>query len=121
MRQKKKRSSQKKKKTLKLQKTFEKVRILSLATPRVRKQLVQQGGREIVDCISECCVNILKGNVRLSPKQKSCLSKHKQKLREIAKKKVSLKQKKQIIQHGGFPLGAILAPVASVLGSLLFR
>ena len=35
--------------------------------------------------------------------------------------KVSLKQKKQIIQHGGFALGTILAPVASVLGSLLFR
>ena len=64
-----KQSSQKKKKTLKLRKTIEKVRILSLATPCVRKQLVQQGGREIVDCISECCVNILKGNVRLTPKQ----------------------------------------------------
>ena len=108
-----------KKKTSKLRKTFEKVRILSLATPRVRKQLVQRGGREIIDCISECCVNILKGNVHLTPKQKSCLTKHKQKLREIAKRKISLKQKKKIIQQGGFPLGAILAPVASVLASLL--
>ena len=93
---------------------------MSLATPNICKKLVQQGDREIVDCISECCVNILKGSVRLTPKQKSYLSKHKQKLGEIAKKKVSLKQKKQIIQHGGFPLGAILAPIASVLGSLLF-
>ena len=121
MKQKRSSHRRRRKKTLKLRKTFEKVRILSLATPCVRKQLVQQGGREIVDCISECCVNILKGNVRLSPKQKSCLSKRKLKLRKIAKKKVSLKQKKQIIQRGGFPLGAILAPVASVLGSLLFR
>ena len=83
--------------------------------------MVQQGDREIVDCINECCVNTLKGNVRLSPKQKSCLSKYKQKLKEIAKKKVSLKQKKQIIQQGGFSLGAILAHIATVLGSLLFR
>ena len=110
-----------KKKTSKLRKTFEKVRILSVATPHVRKQLLQQGGREVVDCISECCVNILKGNVHLSPKQKSCLTKYKHKLREIAKKKVSLQQKKKIIQQGGFLLGAILAPVASVLASLLFR
>ena len=110
-----------KKKTSKLRKTFEKVRILSLATPHVRKQLLQQGGREVVDCISECFVNILKGNVHLSPKQKSCLTKYKHKLREIAKKKVSLQQKKKIIQQGRFPLGAILAPVASVRASLLFR
>ena len=94
----KKKSAQKKKKTSKLRKTFEQFRIISLATPCVRKQLVYQGGREIVDCISECCVNILKENVHLPPKRKSCRSKHKQKLREIAKKKVSLQQKKQIIQ-----------------------
>ncbi len=110
-----------KKKTSKLRKIFEKVRILSLATPRVRRQLIQRGGREIVDCVSECCVNILKGNVQLSPKQKSRLTKYKHKLREIAKKKVSLQQKKKIIQRGGFPLGAILTPVASVLASLLFH
>ena len=82
-----------KKKTSKLRKTFEKVRILSLATPRVRKQLVQRNGREIVDCISECCVKILKGNVQLSPKQKSCLAKHKHKIREIAKKIQSATEK----------------------------
>ena len=44
--------------------------ILSLATPRIRKQLVQQGGREIVNCISECCVNILKGNLRFVSEEK---------------------------------------------------
>jgi hypothetical protein len=105
----------------KLRKTFEKVRILSLATPKVRKDLIETGGREVIDCISECCINILKGNVPLTSKQKCCLAKHKDKLRELSKKKVSLTKKKQIIQTGGFPLAAILAPIASVLGSLLFR
>jgi hypothetical protein len=105
----------------KLRKTFEKVRVLSLATPKARKELIQKGGKEVIGCVSECCANILKGNVPLTPKQKCCLTKHKNKLRELTKKKVSLRKKKQIIQTGGFPLAAILAPVASVLGSLLFR
>jgi hypothetical protein len=114
---KKKRQSQKRK----LEKTFQKVRILSLATPKARRQLVRDGDREVIDCISECCVNILKGRVHLSPKQKSHLQKHREQLRTICKKKISLKKKKEIIQKGGFPLAAILAPVAAALGGLLFN
>ena len=103
-----------------LKKTFCKIKLLSVATPRARKQLIANGGRELIDCVSECCANILKGNVPLNDKQKATLCKHKNKLRKLALKKVGLKKKKQIIQTGGFPIGAILAPVASVLASLLF-
>ena len=102
-----------------LKKTFRKIKLLSVATPRARKQLIANGGRELIDCISECCANILKGNVPLNDKQKAKLCKHKNKLRKLALKKVSLK-KKQIIKGGGFSIGATLAPVASVLASLLF-
>ena len=102
----------------KLAKTFEKVRILSVATPKARKRLVCEGNREIVDCISECCANVLKGNVPLTSKQTSDLCRHKEKLRLVARKKTGLKEKKEIIQKGGF-LGSLLVPVAAVLGNLL--
>ena len=104
-----------------LKKTFCKVKLLSVATPQARKQLIANGDRELVDCVSECCANILKGNVPLNDQQKTKLCKHKNNLRMLALKKVSLKKKKQIIQTGGFLIGAVLAPVASVLASLLFR
>ena len=104
-----------------LKKMFRKIKLLSVANPRVRKQLIANGGRELIDCVPECCANILKGNVPLNDKQKATLCKHKNKLRKLALKKVSLKTKKQIIQTGGLPIGAILAPVASVLARLLFR
>ena len=55
----------------KLKKIFEKVRLLSLATLRLRKQLVEKGGKDIVDCLSECCVKVLKGNVPLQNKNLS--------------------------------------------------
>ena len=103
-----------------LKKTFRKIKFLSVATSRARKQLIANGGREIIDCVSECCANILKGNVPLNEKQKATLCKHKNNLRKLALKNISLKKKKKILQTGGFPIGSILAPVASVLASLLF-
>ena len=104
-----------------LKKTFRKIKLLSVATPRARKQLIANGDRELIDCVFECCANILKDNVPLNDQQKAKLCRHKSNLRKLALKKVSLKKKKQIIQTGGLPIGAILAPVASVLASLLFR
>ena len=104
-----------------LKKTFQKITLLAVATPRARKQLIVNGARELIDCVSDCCANMLKGNIPLNDQQKTKLCKHKKNLRRLALKKVSLKKKKQIIQTGGFLIGAILAPVASVLASLLFR
>jgi hypothetical protein len=105
----------------KVRKTFEKVRILSLATPRARKQLIQKGGKETVKCIAECCHNILEGNVPLDAEQKLRLAKHKSKLRSVADKKISLQNKKKILQTGKFPLAAILVPAAAALSAMLFR
>ena len=119
MSSKQKRSDKKSSKKIDIQKTFEKICILSLVTLRARNQMVRDSYREVIHSILQYCLNILNGNVRLTPKQKSTLCKHKAKLGVLANKKISLRKKKQIIQKGGF-LCAILAPFASVLGSLLF-
>ena len=97
------------------------MRILSVATPSVRKKLVREGNTDVINCIAECCLNILNGNVPLTGKQQAFLRKRKSKLRAIVDRKVSLKKKKEIIQKGGFQLGAILAPVAAFLGSMLLH
>ena len=44
------------------EKTYEKVRILSLAMLRARNQLMREGNIEVIDSISEYCLNILIGN-----------------------------------------------------------
>ena len=72
---------------------------------------------EFVYCLCECAKNLLKGNVPLTLAQKKSLSRRKKELRELARKKVNLKKKKQIVQSGGF-LGALLGPIISVLGGL---
>ena len=73
--------------------TFYKIKLLSAAIPRARKQLIANGDKELIDCVSECCVNILKGNIPLNEQQKTKLCKHKKNLRKLALMKVSLKEK----------------------------
>ena len=73
---------------------------------------------DFVKCICECCKNILNGNVPLSEKQKTVLKRKRYNLRRLVSTKTPISKKKKIIQSGGF-LGAILGPVASILGGLL--
>lgn len=73
---------------------------------------------EFIHCICECAKNLLKGKVPLTSQQKRLLSKNKNKLRTLVKKKISVGKKKKIIQTGGF-LGALLGPIVSILGGLL--
>ena len=68
--------------------------------------------------VCECADTILRGNVPLTKLQKEKLKRNKAELRALTKKSVSLKQKKAILQKGGF-LGSLLAPIASVVAPLL--
>ena len=104
----------------KLKNTFETVRFLSVATPRAQKKLIKKGDKKFINCISECCLNILKGNVPLTIKEKKALKKHKNKLRALVNKNISVEKKKKIVQTGGF-LSTLLVPVAAFLGKLLYK
>lgn len=77
--------------------------------------IIQKAEPELIDCVSDICHNILKGNAKLSTTQKQKLSKYKQQIRKIANKTTTRRQKRKLIQKGGF-LGTILAPL---LGGLI--
>ena len=87
-----------------------------------RKRLLKNylNDKEFLYTICECCKNILLGNVPLNSKQKQLLSKRKKQIRKVANKSSSLKQKKAIIQRGGF-LSAILGPLIGLLGGLFTK
>ena len=83
---------------------------LAHAHPYICKAILQGADKDILQCLSQCALNVLKGNVPLSGPQKAKLTKYKQKLRKEANKKVSLQEKYEIVQTGGFvPL--LLAPL----------
>ena len=73
---------------------------------------------ELICCLCECAKNLLNGNVPITSAQRKKLVVRKESLHKLVRRKVSLKNKKRILQRGGF-LGALLSPIISVLGSLL--
>ena len=35
--------------------------------------MIQESPKEVIDCVGECCINLIKGNVRLTNAQKNQL------------------------------------------------
>jgi len=94
------------------------LRLLHKSSPKARNALVKQHcSPEFVKCICECVKNLLVGNVELSPEHKRRLKHHKHSLRKLVLKKTPLKEKKRIVQNGGF-LGALLGPIIKILSGL---
>lgn len=85
----------------------------------LRKQLYKKINARTIKAISECCLNLLAGNIDLTAYQKKELKKHKHTLRHIAKKRNSLfSKKKLIIQKGGF-LNFLIPAAISTISALI--
>jgi hypothetical protein len=89
----------------------------------MRKQMIQTASKDVIDTICECCLNVLKGTIPLSPHQKKCLAKHRHVLRQMVQKKIPIRQKKKLlVQRGGIlPLLPILAPLLGTIGKPLLK
>jgi hypothetical protein len=95
------------------------LRKLYRASPKAKKVLLKSTKKdnEFVKCLCECAKNIIKGNVKLTTAQREKICRRKQSFRKLSLKKTPLKEKRRIVQSGGF-LGALLGPIISILGGL---
>jgi len=74
-----------------------------------------------VNCIRECVLNVLKGNIKLPGCNTRKLNKHKAAPRKVAERHGSLSGKKRlIVQRGGFLL-PLLAAILRTIASLIFK
>lgn len=89
--------------------------MLHRASPKLRKALLADLPPEVIRLLSECAVNILKGSVTLKKKHKQNLRRHRKNLHRLANKRTTVKDKKKIIQTGGFLPGLL----ASIIPALL--
>ena len=85
--------------------------VLSKAKPALAKKIIKGADRDLINTFAECCKNLIKGNVPLSPAQRAQLRRHKQGLRQVAQRTTSNKRKKEILQQRGGFLGALLTAV----------
>lgn len=104
----------------KLKRNVPMLELLANSKPALRKQIVKAAPDEVVDCVAECCHNLLKGHIDLSKSEKSKLARHKQILRQLANKKISRKRKRLSMQRGGFIplLGTFIKTALPVIASL---
>jgi hypothetical protein len=87
----------------------------------LRKAIFSNCDRELWKSISECVLNVLNGNVRLSSCVTRKLRKHRDVQRAVADKLVPLSSKKRlIVQRGGFLL-PLLSAVLPTIANLIFK
>lgn len=90
--------------------------LLCALKPKERNHLINKSNESLISCIIECALNVLKGNIRITKKEKKQLSKYKTILRNIVKEKKSiLKCKKLIKQKGTAFLPSLLLPIVTSL------
>lgn len=62
-----------------------------------RKKIITHAPNNLINSISECCQNVLKGNVTMTNDQTSKLKGHSSHIRQLANNKLSINKKKNIL------------------------
>ena len=95
--------------------------MLKIAGPKLRKTIVSNCNRDLLPSISECVLNLLHGNIRVSDCAKRKLKKFKSSLRSLVDRRLPFaSMNRVIIQRGGFLL-PLLSAVLPTQASLLFQ
>ena len=94
--------------------------VLKDARPKLRRAILANSKKELLNSVCECDLNVLQGNVKLSNCKKRKLRKFRRQLRTVADRHVPLARKKKlIIQSGGF-LVPLLSVVLPTIASLVY-
>jgi len=104
--------------SLRFKRNLSELQKLHRASPQKKKTLLKSANSDLIGALCDCACNIIKGNVPLTSKQFNNLRKHHKQLKALTNKS-SVKNKRKIIQKGGF-IGLLLKPLAKILmGGLL--
>ena len=91
------------------------LQVIAKSKPKVRNAIIEHGPTDLIKAISEIVLNVLKGVIKITPRQKKRLARDKNKLRALTSNKVSQKIKRKFLSQkggGGGLLASVLVPVA---------
>lgn len=96
------------------------LKALYRATPKKRRDILIHSSPDFIQTLCEISLNLLKGNVPLTPSQFKKLKRQKKIIKLLADKRTSLKRKQQVLkkQTGGFLL-PLLSAVVPLIGNLV--
>lgn len=104
-----------------LAKNIDVLRVLNKCKPCQIKAFLSKSDPNLFKCIYDICHNYLVGNIPISLKEKKRLGSHKNLIRYLGTKRVTLRKKKsKIIQKGGF-LSVLLTPILTAIATELIE
>jgi hypothetical protein len=99
-----------------VKRTLPLLQTLAKSKPALRNAILQHAPADLIKAISEIILNVLKGAIKITPRQKKRLACYKNKLCELSSNKVSEKVKRKFLSQkgagGGAALAAVLVPLA---------
>ena len=97
------------------------LKALKKSSAKQRKNIISKGKADLINCICDCCLNLVNGNLKVNKVQRKTLIHHAADIRALSKKGKSFKKRKEIlVQRGGF-IPALLTPVLTLIASALVR
>ena len=84
---------------------------------QICNRIIDERGMEFVHCICDCVYNILYDNIPINEEEKERLRPHRHCMRKLVNEKTSDREKKRIIQDGGF-LGSLILILVGLVGKL---
>jgi hypothetical protein len=91
-----------------MKRNMEHLKKVKKADSSTRKKMLKK--TDLLQCICECALNILKDNVPLKQTQFKKLRRHRHEIKKLASKLVQQKDNQKIVQNGGGLLSDIITP-----------
>ena len=101
------------------------IKRLAVCSAAERRNLLEHASNKNIKALSELCLNLLRGNLPIDDKTKSKFKKHQRSIQLLARRRVPLKNKREIINQRGsagflLPLASLAVPMlANLTGHLV--
>ena len=98
------------------------LKLLGECKSKIRKAILKNAEKDLIETICHCIYNLLKGNINLTQSEKQKLSKYKHVLRQLVQKSSVKEKKKILIQKGGFLeflIPAAITGISSIISSVI--
>ena len=101
------------------------IKQLAVCSTVERRKLLENASNKNIKALAELCLNLLRGNLPIDYKTKSKLKKHQKSIQLLARRRVPLKNKRELINQRGsagflLPLASLAVPMlANLTGHLV--
>ena len=93
--------------------------VLQNAKPRLRKAIIRHADKQLINCLRLTCYNILRGNLKLRPRDRTKLHPYRRTLHSLVRSNPTKARHILLNQKGGFIptlIPAIVAGISALFG-----